>query len=81
MSARSDTRKALREARLQQQAREHEEMRARLRKTTDTTCHMLTELRVAHLGAGHFVNGNFVKGVGAEAAALALKPDSVPPSK
>ncbi len=79
MNARKDTRAALREARLKQQAAEHEAMRARLRRSTDVTCAMLAELRVQHLGAGHFVNGNFVKGVGTEAAALALKPDTVPP--
>lgn len=64
MSARSDTRKALREARMRQQAEEHEAMRAKLRRSTDQTCAMLAELRVAHLDAGHFVNGNFVKGPG-----------------
>lgn len=79
MSTRSETRAALRAARLKQQQDEHEAMRARLRRTTDQTCAMLAELRVQHLGAGHFVNGNFVRGVGTRDAALSLKPDTVPP--
>lgn len=74
-----ETRTAMREARLKQQAAEHEAMRRKLRGETDTATSMLAELRVAHLGAGHFVNGHFVNGVGAEAAALALKPDTIPP--
>lgn len=74
-SARSETRAALREARMKREAEEHEAARARLRAKTELTVAMLAELRVQHLGAGHFVNGNYISGVGASDAALALKPD------
>lgn len=78
-NSRSETRAAIREARLKLQQEEHEAMRNRLRKTTETTVAMLSELRVQHLGAGHFVNGQFMRGVGQKDAALALKPDTIPP--
>ena len=41
-------------------AREHEEMRKRLRGATDTAVACLQELRIAHKGAGHFQNGFFL---------------------
>lgn len=81
MSARSDTRAALRAARLKQQAAEHEAMRARLRASTVVTVAMLAELRVQHLGAGRFIDGNYIRGVGTRDAALALKPDTIRPPK
>jgi len=79
-SARRETRAALRQARMKREAEEHEAARARLRQKTEVTVAMLAELRVQHLGAGHFVNGNYITGVGVRDAALAMKPDTIAPS-
>lgn len=67
-----------REGRLEQQAREHADMRARLRAKTDTAVACLQELRVNAEGSGHFYKGLYLPpGVSKREVRLALK--SEPP--